>query len=348
MPYAPGIQSVPFRADMSGWGNALMQFIGDKQKREEQVKADAKSHKTYIAMGEQLGLDAKELNNAGLEGATGMVRGFIAKQEIERGIQQFAAANQKMQQEQYAFQQQKQDAGAIAEFRRRHAESTGTLPMGGADLQVPGMERQNPAWNRGVQPNVGNLMIESGMAPDDMSKMAMAFDRLQQVNDPTKAMFAKAAVMNAENSVDEAKLSREVFARGGGNKPTVTVEDVVNGKKVRRQLTNEQFDAWQGSNPDKATQTLTAKLTELRAAKAAGKTTVDLDQLMGGGVDLSPWWGGKPIDDGIKYLETKLGGNNPLANIPQEHIDYAKKNPGKRDSFAKQYGEAAAAAVFGN
>ena len=69
MPYAPGIQSVPFRADMSGWGNALMQFIGDKQKREEQVKADAKSHKTYIAMGEQLGLDAKELNNAGLEGA---------------------------------------------------------------------------------------------------------------------------------------------------------------------------------------------------------------------------------------------------------------------------------------
>ena len=51
--------------------------------------------------------------------------------------------------------------------------------MGGADLQVPGMERQNPAWNRGVQPNVGNLMIESGMAPDDMSKMAMAFDRLQ-------------------------------------------------------------------------------------------------------------------------------------------------------------------------
>jgi hypothetical protein len=119
MPYAPGIQSIPMRADLSGWGNALMQFIGDKQKREEQVKADAKSHKTYIAMGEQLGLDAKALNSAGLEGAEGMVRGFITKQEINRGIQQFAAAKQKMEQEQYAFQQQKQDAGAIAEFRRQ-------------------------------------------------------------------------------------------------------------------------------------------------------------------------------------------------------------------------------------
>lgn len=305
MPYAPGIQSVPFRADMSGWGNALMQFIGDKQKREEQVKADAKSHKTYIAMGEQLGLDAKELNNAGLEGATGMVKGFIAKQEIERGIQQLAAANQKMQQEQYAFQQQKQDAGAIAQFQRSATNMTTPMqiPPGTFGPLYRGETIGGPISSE----DRFNLMQKSGMNPDDQYKLMRAYGEGAQGNDPTKAMFAKAAVMNAENSVDEAKLRREVFARGGGNKPTVTVEDVVNGKKVRRQLTDEQFDAWQGSNPDKATQTLNAKLTELRAAKAAGKTTVDLDQLMGGGVDLSPWWGGKPIDLGIKYLETKLG-----------------------------------------
>ena len=305
MPYAPGIQSVPFRADMSGWGNALMQFIGDKQKREEQVKADAKSHKTYIAMGEQLGLDAKELNNAGLEGATGMVKGFIAKQEIERGIQQFAAANQKMQQEQYAFQQQKQQADAIAQFQRSATNMTTPMqiPPGTFGPLYRGETIGGPISSE----DRFNLMQKFGVNPDDQYKLMRAYGEGAQGNDPTKAMFAKAAVMNAENSVDEAKLRREVFARGGGNKPTVTVEDVVNGKKVRRQLTNEQFDAWQGSNPDKATQTLNAKLTELRAAKAAGKTTVDLDQLMGGGVDLSPWWGGKPIDDGIKYLETKLG-----------------------------------------
>jgi hypothetical protein len=296
---------VPFRADMSGWGNALMQFIGDKQKREEQVKADAKSHKTYIAMGEQLGLDAKELNNAGLEGATGMVKGFIAKQEIERGIQQLAAANQKMQQEQYAFQQQKQDAGAIAQFQRSATNMTTPMqiPPGTFGPLYRGETIGGPISSE----DRFNLMQKSGMNPDDQYKLMRAYGEGAQGNDPTKAMFAKAAVMNAENSVDEAKLRREVFARGGGNKPTVTVEDVVNGKKVRRQLTDEQFDAWQGSNPDKATQTLNAKLTELRAAKAAGKTTVDLDQLMGGGVDLSPWWGGKPIDLGIKYLETKLG-----------------------------------------
>ena len=132
-------------------------------------------------------------------------------------------------------------------------------------------------------------------------------------------------------------------------KPTVTVEEKVNGVPVKRNLTSSQFEVWKTENPDKATAGFRAKLKELRAAQAAGKKVIDLEQLINNGsVDLSPWWGGKPIEDGIKYLESLLGGNNPLANIPQEHIDYAKKNPGKRDSFAKRYGDAAAAAVFGN
>lgn len=176
MPYAPGIQSVPFRADMSGWGNALMQFIGDKQKREEQVKADAKSHKTYIAMGEQLGLDAKELNNAGLEGATGMVKGFIAKQEIERGIQQFAAANQKMQQEQYAFQQQKQQADAIAQFQRSNTNMTTPMqiPPGTFGPLYRGETIGGPISSE----DRFNLMQKSGVNPDDQYKLMRAYGEM--------------------------------------------------------------------------------------------------------------------------------------------------------------------------
>ena len=176
MPYAPGIQSVPFRADMSGWGNALMQFIGDKQKREEQVKADAKSHKTYIAMGEQLGLDAKELNNAGLEGATGMVKGFIAKQEIERGIQQFAAAKQKMQQEQYAFQKQKQDASAVAQFQRSATNMTTPMqiPPGTFGPLYRGETIGGPISSE----DRFNLMQKSGVNPDDQYKLMRAYGEM--------------------------------------------------------------------------------------------------------------------------------------------------------------------------
>jgi hypothetical protein len=161
---------------MSGWGNALMQFIGDKQKREEQVKADAKSHKTYIAMGEQLGLDAKELNNAGLEGATGMVKGFIAKQEIERGIQQFAAANQKMQQEQYAFQQQKQQADAIAQFQRSNTNMTTPMqiPPGTFGPLYRGETIGGPISSE----DRFNLMQKSGVNPDDQYKLMRAYGEM--------------------------------------------------------------------------------------------------------------------------------------------------------------------------
>ena len=166
MPYAPGIQSVPFRADMSGWGNALMQFIGDKQKREEQVKADAKSHKTYIATGEQLGLDSKELHNAGLEGATGMVK----------GIQQFAAANQKMQQEQYAFQQQKQQADAIAQFQRSNTNMTTPMqiPPGTFGPLYRGETIGGPISSE----DRFNLMQKSGVNPDDQYKLMRAYGEM--------------------------------------------------------------------------------------------------------------------------------------------------------------------------
>lgn len=269
-----------------------------KQKEEEDAKETKKEHNYYMGIGEKMGFDKTAMQNAGAEGTKGMVEGTIAKQKFE----EFAGRirEQKMKEAATA-----RDASAVAQFQRSATNMTTPMqiPPGTFGPLYRGETIGGPISSE----DRFNLMQKSGVNPDDQYKLMRAYGEGAQGNDPTKAMFAKAAVMNAENSVDEAKLRREVFARGGGNKPTVTVEDVVNGKKVRRQLTDEQFADWQGSNPDKATQTLTAKLTELRAAKAAGKTTVDLDQLMGGGVDLSPWWGGKPIDLGIKYLETKLG-----------------------------------------
>jgi len=110
----------------------------------------------------------------------------------------------------------------------------------------------------------------------------------------------------------EAKTSAEQTA--AENKLIVTVQEIVNGVPVNRRLTASEFEAWKAENPDKATAGLQAKLKALRAAQAAGKKEIDLGQLMGGGgIDLSPWWGGKPIENGIKYLETMLGGGKAAA-----------------------------------
>lgn len=65
------------------------------------------------------------------------------------------------------------EAAGQAEFQRRYSNATGTLPMGGPDLNIPGMERQTPSWNRPVQPdsqNIFSMMVQSKMAPDDIYK----------------------------------------------------------------------------------------------------------------------------------------------------------------------------------
>ena len=43
MPYNPQIVNIPVRADMGGWGNALMQILGDKSTRPER-EAELATH----------------------------------------------------------------------------------------------------------------------------------------------------------------------------------------------------------------------------------------------------------------------------------------------------------------
>ena len=169
MPYAPGIQSVPFHADMSGWGNALLKFIGDRQARADKIKEDAKSHRTYMAMGEQLGLDTGELKNAGLEGAKGMVEGYIAKSKFEEIAQTVAAKRAEMQNAQ-------RDAGHVAQFQRSYSNMT--TPM-----QIPAgtfgpLSQPETIGGPMNGEDKFNLMQQSGVSPDDQYKLMRAYGEM--------------------------------------------------------------------------------------------------------------------------------------------------------------------------
>ena len=88
MPYNPQIVNIPVRADMGGWGNALMQILGDKSARQEreaeQAKQNASEFKTLVAYGETLGLDKNDLMTKDLDTVRGTVRGLTAKQEFQK------------------------------------------------------------------------------------------------------------------------------------------------------------------------------------------------------------------------------------------------------------------------
>jgi len=170
MPYAPGIQSVPFHADMSGWGNALLKFMGDQQARADKIKEDAKSHRTYMAMGQQLGLDPGELKNAGLEGAKGMVEGYIAKSKFEELAQTVAAKRAEMQNAQ-------RDAGHVAQFQRSYSNMT--TPM-----QIPAgtfgpLSQTETIGGPMSGEDKFNLMQQSGVSPDDQYKLLRAYGEIK-------------------------------------------------------------------------------------------------------------------------------------------------------------------------
>jgi len=171
----------------------------------------------------------------------------------------------------------------------------------------------------------GTLNRYAGAPPEERPvNLSEAINNFMKFGTPEQKLAAARLMADSDNPV--SKLNAEAnFINANANKinslrlntppptkPTVTIEEIVNGVPVKRSLTASEFEAWKAKNPDKATEGLQANLKKLLAAQAAGKKEIDLDQLMGdtskSGIDLNPWWGGKPIEDGIKYLETMLGG----------------------------------------
>jgi len=173
----------------------------------------------------------------------------------------------------------------------------------------------------------GTLNRYAGAPPEERPvNLSEAINNFMKFGTPEQKLAAARLMADSDNPVSKLNAEANFINANANNinalrlntppptKPSVTVETLVDGKKVREQFTAEQFKAWKAENPDKAPAGLQAKLKELRAAQAAGKKEIDLGQLMGGGgIDLSPWWGGKPIEDGIKYLETMLGGGKAAA-----------------------------------
>lgn len=190
-------------------------------------------------------------------------------------------------------------------------------------------------------PNLDNLITAyRRLAP----KPADPYAEMNALNRERTALAAETRA-NAYSADVESRASKPPVAPKG----TIIVEtiDAKTNAKVRQTMTEAQFAAYQARNPDEVTVKLQKQLAELKAHKAAGAKEIDWSQfLRGGGIDTSPMWGGKDIDSGIKYLETKLGGTAPLA-VPADHAAYLKANPDKRASFEATYGKAAAEAILG-
>ena len=198
----------------------------------------------------------------------------------------------------------------------------------------------------------GTLNRYAGAPPEERPvNLSEAINNFMKFGTPEQKLAAARLMADSDNPV--SKLNAEAnFINANANKinslrlntppptkPTVTIEEIVNGVPVKRSLTASEFEAWKAKNPDKATQELQANLKKLLAAQAAGKKEIDLDQLMGdtskSGIDLNPWWGGKPIEDGIKYLETMLGGGAAVST--QAQFDALPKGAVYTGKDGKQY-----------
>ena len=258
---------------------------------------DTEEGKAFAAKAETMSLP--ELESA--------VQGHALQRADQQAKQQMAADQQRQQLLAAQLGQLQQEQGYNDAFSAATQRAVGQTYTD-ALAQGRGPIRPQPVTQGQL---LQSILATPGAANSQTGSRLLERVFSQNPEDPLRLMAAQTDQQNAFTAAKNAKLRElELFSpRPVPAKPTIIVEDTVNGKRVRRNLTEEQFDKWQEANPDTARALLQKNLTELKAAKAAGKKKVDLNQLMGGGIDLSPWWGGKPIEDGIAYLETKLGGS---------------------------------------
>jgi len=149
-----------------GIASGVMRRQEQKRLAEEKEAETAKTFRTYVAMGEQLGLPANALKNAGAEGAKGMVEGYIAKQKFD----EFAAQIQERRAKAAA---EARDAGALSRFQRSHANMT-------TPLQIPAGTFGPLSRAETIGGPIGgedrfNLMQKAGVSPEDQYKLMRAY-----------------------------------------------------------------------------------------------------------------------------------------------------------------------------
>lgn len=198
MPYAPGITYQPIRADMSGWGQALMQIMGEKDRKAEQAKQEAKQFKTYVAMGEQIGLNKDELLTKDLPTVQGMVEGTITKNKLQQ-------EGEKLKQLMAERTAQEDFAKALQQAGGRNVIDT--LNQGQGPIRLPALNSDMVL--QAMSQNPGSFNARN--APDLLRIMEAARP------DPTKEMFANANLLNAQANLEDAH-------RRSQPKPTVSNE----------------------------------------------------------------------------------------------------------------------------
>ena len=244
-------------------------------------------------------------------------RQFVDQQQLNKTqIENFYSLKKQRISQQQELQAEKDRAKKLSESMNPVSES-GVLNrfamMSDASTLLPGTLNSYAGAPPEQRPVNKSEVINNLLRFGTPAQQSEAASLLAKSDDQVSRINADANFLNATaNANNAARLKGPT-----PEKPTVTVQEKVNGVPVKRNLTSSEFEVWKTENPDKATAGFQAKLKELRAAQAAGKKVIDLEQLMRGSVDLSPWWGGKPIEDGIKYLESLLGGGAAVSTQAQ-------------------------------
>jgi hypothetical protein len=186
MPYNPQVPYIPMRADLGQWGAALMEIMGQKDRKAEQAKEEAKQFKTYVAMGEQIGLNKDELLTRDLGTVRGMVEGKIAKQKFDEGAER--------------FKQLMGERAAREAFGRSMNQAQGrnlldTLGQGNGPVRPPALTSDQVMQAMTQNP-------ESFNAPQSTDLL-----RIMQSgqDDPTRSMFAESNLLNARAKMLDAQ-----------------------------------------------------------------------------------------------------------------------------------------------
>lgn len=195
-----------------GIASGVMRRQEQKRLAEEKEAETAKTFRTYVAMGEQLGLPATALKNAGAEGAKGMVEGYIAKQKFD----EFAAQIQERRAKAAA---EARDAGALGQFnqRVRNVTTPMQIPAGTFGYGVQGGRlAPSGAETVGGQPlnrsTAVELALRSGVNPNALRDIAGSFpedDGLSRYKSETERMRAEAYRKQVENSAAGADVPDE-------------------------------------------------------------------------------------------------------------------------------------------
>ena len=243
--------------------------------------------------------------------------GRYDKETAREDMLQARAEANRLANEQFLFQQNsfdRQFERQVSQDTHNNARDFRADELAGRYYNLTRLTADNASADRAATLN--NL----GMPPGSGIPNAQVLESMRQFHNPPPPPGTPMGVPGLPNYVGVVQgvgggigMYPKPGQAGVTPKPTVTVTtgDGTDGSpRVQRELTEEQYAAYLNANPraaDAETKKWENSLAQLLAAKAAGKTKVDGDQLLGGGgVDTNPLWGAISIDKGIDAVRLRL------------------------------------------